>query len=223
MMKKASKVLMYVGSLIFLIGALIGYFIILAKIIEMTLPSGWLFYEPTKHIFIFVSMMFLAESLASFFKKIKLKIFAKRTKLLSLIIFVVCSYIFASNLIIVTEDKVIVRSTFNPFGSEFYLKDIEKVNAHFSKGGIIEKLLYAKHKGTFVYEIILDGKVYRMSQPSVNPSSKYSESKAYTELEDLDKKLVKMGVKKESSDQYYENNKLDQEYRDRFLRIINNK
>lgn len=222
-MKKVAKFFMYIGVFIGLILVLIGYFIILSKVIEATLPKGWYFYEPTKHIFYLITMIFLAENLASFFKKNIFRIFAKKSKIISVALLILCSYIFVTNIVVFTEDKVIVKSTFNPKGKEYSYKDVEKVNAHFSKGGIIERLLNSKYKGNFLYDITLDGKVYTLSQPSVNTNSKYSEDKAYIELEDLDKKLVEMKVKKESSDQYYENNTLDQEYRDRFMRIINNK
>lgn len=75
-------------------------------------------------------------------------------------------------------------------------------------------------KGNFYYQIELDGKKKVFYTPSVNEDIEKYADETYLELEDFDRKLVSLGIPKQSSEKGWEACDLDQEYVERFRRII---
>ena len=71
--------------------------------------------------------------------------------------------------------------------------------------------------------VVLDGKTITfMTDSSSNSEITRYEEHTYLYFEEFDQKLVEMGIPKESDSTGYENISMDQEYIDRFLRILEN-
>ncbi len=132
-----------------------------------------------------------------------------------------CLYICITSLTAVTETSIVRYSPLCPMGKEYSYADVEKVEAGYGSKSI--SLLFYKRRGEFSYTIYLDGKKSIFYSPDVNEDIKRYMEHTYLELEEFDAKLMELGIQKESSDANSEDALLDQEYLDRFLRIINNK
>ena len=127
-------------------------------------------------------------------------------------------YFYMVNIYCVTEDKIIIRSTFDPIGTEYEYSDIEKIETGFGKKKI--SIFDYEKKGKFYYFIFIDGKKIVFHLPSSNIEiERYNDT--YLELEEFDNALKKYNIPKESDPEGWENCDFDQRYVDRFLRIIN--
>ena len=80
-----------------------------------------------------------------------------------------------------------------------------------------------KRKGNFFYQITLDGRIITFHVPNVNEDIERYQEDSYLLLEEFDQALRKLKIPKKASEKGYENCELDQEFVDRFLRIINTK
>lgn len=137
-----------------------------------------------------------------------------------IILFELVLYFCLFNVTIVTPDKIIVKTTFDPKGKEYTYSQVEKIETGFGN----KKFTLWEHekKGSFYYKIYLDGEERVFHLPSPNEEiERYNDT--YYELEEFDTALVKENVPKESSDKGWEKCNFDQRYVDRFLRIINKK
>ena len=131
-------------------------------------------------------------------------------------------YICATSFTVVTEDLIICHSPICPTGVSYSYSDVEKITA-----GVGQKRLTRKEyerKGSFFYQIKLDGKTITFTTGVTSNSeiARYEEH-TYLWFEEFDQKLVELGIPKESDSTGYENIDMDQEYVDRFLRILENK
>ncbi len=134
----------------------------------------------------------------------------------------VAYYCFVTSFTVVTEDAIICHSPIHPMGVTYSYSDVDKITA-----GVGQKdFTYFQHerKGQFYYKIELDGKeiVFINAETSNSEIERYNEH-TYLWLEEFDQKLVELGVQKESDSTGYEAIQLDQEYVDRFHRILENK
>lgn len=131
-------------------------------------------------------------------------------------------YCLVTSFTVVTEDAIICYSPTHPGGIEYPYSDIERI-----KAGVGQKdftFLQHERKGEFYYQIELDGKTitFLTGVISNDEIERYNEH-AYLYFEEFDQKLVSLGVAKESDSTGYENINMEQEYVDRFYRILENK
>lgn len=121
---------------------------------------------------------------------------------------------------VVTEDAIVCHSPIHPTGISYAYTDVEEIATGFGN----KRFAFVEYhkKGNFYYQIMLNGKKIVFQTPSVNEKIKRYED-SYLELEELDQKLVELGISKSSSKEGYEYCDLDQRYVDRFLRIVENK
>ena len=134
---------------------------------------------------------------------------------------VVALYVFLTSFTVVTEDAIICHSPLHPTGISYSYSDVEKITAGVGQ----KKLSFKAHerKGEFFYQIELDGKTITfMTDSSSNSEIVSYEEHTYLYFEEFDQKLVDLGIPKESDSTGYENISMDQEYIDRFLRILEN-
>lgn len=137
------------------------------------------------------------------------------------LVWLACLYWCTTSMTAVTEDKIIRYTPFCPMGQEYTYADVEKVEAGY--GSKTLSVFFYNRKGEFSYTIYLDGKKCIFYAPNVNEEIERYMEHTYLELEEFDAKLMELGISKESSDANSEDALLDQEYLDRFMRIIQNK
>ncbi|MBQ4529314.1 MAG: MerR family transcriptional regulator [Lachnospiraceae bacterium] len=127
-------------------------------------------------------------------------------------------YCCVTSVTFVTEDSIIYRSPMNPAGTTYGYSDVEKITTGF--GDKTFAIAEYKKKGNFFYQIVLDGKKITFHVPSVNEEIERYQEDSYLELEEFDQKLFSLGIFKTASEEGYENCDLDQQFVERFLRII---
>ena len=143
-------------------------------------------------------------------------------KILVIAMVLVAFYCCATSVTVVTEDAIICHSPIHPMGVEYSYSDVEQITAGVGQ----QKLTFEEHKrkGKFFYQIRLDGKTITFSTDcsSNDEIERYNEH-TYLWFEEFDQKLVALGIPKISDSTGYENIQMDQEYVDRFRRILENK
>ncbi len=138
-----------------------------------------------------------------------------------IVIYLLLFYVSFTNVTLVTDNEIIVKTPFNPVGKSYLYCEVEEIYAGF--GDKVIACNEYEEKGNFYYQITLDGKKIVFVTPSVNPKIERYEDDAYLELEEFDQKLTMLKIPKTSSTKYGENNYYDDDIIERFLRIINNK
>ncbi|MGT2911274.1 MerR family transcriptional regulator [Streptococcus cameli] len=200
----------------------IALFIGISSLRERFLPSDWLFYEHNHfwgYAMIFTIVVGIEYWLLNFFGIYDFPR-GKKTFLLTLTSMLVSIFLFATQLTVVTESEVIHYSLTQLTGKRYAYDQVEKVHARF--GSSMFKIPTNNERGTFYYDIWLDGRKISLSQPTVNDEiDRYTDT--YQELEEFDQALVALGVPKTSSEKDAEKNDLDPIYTKRFLRIIRNR
>lgn len=147
-------------------------------------------------------------------------LFAKYT-LPVILVWLACFYCCITSMTAVTEDEIIRYTPLNPMGQTYTYADVEKVEAGY--GSKTASVFYYNRKGEFSYTIYLDGKKCIFYAPNVNEKIERYMEHSYLELEEFDARLMEFDIPKESSDTHSGDALLDQEYLDRFMRIIQNK
>lgn len=131
-------------------------------------------------------------------------------------------YCCVTSFTVVMEDAIICHSPIHPRGVEYSLPDIKKITT-----GVGQKdftFLQHERKGEFYYQIELDGKsITFLTGVTANDKIERYDEHTYLWFEEFDQKLVDLGIPKESDSAGYENIDMDQEYIDRFLRILENR
>lgn len=133
----------------------------------------------------------------------------------------ICVYCCITSITAVTEDEIIRYSPLNPMGKSYAYTDVERVEAGYGKK--TWSMFFYKQIGEFSYTVYLDGKKCIFYAPNTNENIERYQEHTYLELEEFDAKLMELSIPKESSAAHSEDALLDQEYLDRFMRIINNK
>lgn len=138
----------------------------------------------------------------------------------SMVIFawLIAVYCCVTNLTAVTPDKIICYSPLHPTGVAYEYSDVESIKTGFGSKNI--SIAEYKKKGNFFYQIELNGKTITFHAPGVNEDIERYTEHTYLELEEFDQALVGLGISKETDKTGWENCDFDQEYVDRFLRII---
>ncbi len=201
---------------------------------ELLAPDEWLFFEThqipfTIYIFAIICIsglgFLMTKQVIDNFKEIKnYKPNIKnciRGLILLVVLWCASTYLCLMNTVFVTEDSIIVHSPFNVKGTTYSYYDVEKVETGFGDGGFA--LFDYQKKGTFYYKVKIDGKTLLFTGGQTSEDIQRYTDDTYLELEEFDQKIVNCGAEKESSEENYEDCFMDQEYIDRFLRIINNK
>lgn len=186
-------------------------------------PDGWLFYEFQFPAFLigiltFSELFYFTELIKKIFNKEQLNI---KLCVIYLLILIAGSYMCIANTVFVTNNSIISYSPLNLNGKVYSYSDVTKVETKF--GDKIFALNDYNKKGYFQYAIYLDDKKIVFSIPTVNPNIEKYDEDTYLELEEFDIKLMNLNIKKISSNDNSEYCDLDQQYCDRFLRIINKK
>ncbi|NQH34398.1 MerR family transcriptional regulator [Streptococcus suis] len=205
-------------GLISLVGG-IAYFFLVGWLTErFFLPSDWLFYEystglgKVATLFIMVFLVFLLGKLARLVKvswKYGLGLAGGCIVLTALLI---------STATAVTKDQIIDINLLAP-SQEYLYSDVKSVWTGF--GTKLVTVNRSERQGEFSYQIQLDGKKIVFMQPTVNQNLIPDDT--YIELEEFDRRLMNLGIPKESSTEGSQYNDLDSHYLERFLRIVENK
>ncbi|HEL2049654.1 TPA: MerR family transcriptional regulator [Streptococcus suis] len=205
-------------GLISLVGG-IAYFVLVGWLTErFFLPSDWLFYEYSTGLgkvaifFIMAFLVFLLGKLARLVKlswKYGLGLAGGCILLTALLI---------STTTAVTKDQIIDINLLAP-SQEYLYSDVKSVWTGF--GTKLVTVNRSERQGEFSYQIQLDGKKIVFMQPAVNQNLVPDDT--YIELEEFDRRLMNLGILKESSAEGSQYNELDSHYLKRFLRIVENK
>ncbi|HEL1579366.1 TPA: MerR family transcriptional regulator [Streptococcus suis] len=204
-------------GLISLVGGL-AYFVLVGWLTErFFLPSDWLFYEYSTGLgkvaifFIMAFLVFLLGKLARLVKlswKYGLGLAGGCILLTALLI---------STTAAVTKDQIIDINLLAP-SKEYLYSDVKSVWTGFGTKGLTVNEF--EKQGQFSYRIQLDGKEIVFMQPAVNQNLVPDDT--YIELEEFDRRLMNLGIPKESSTEGSQYNELDSHYLERFLRIVEN-
>ena len=135
-----------------------------------------------------------------------------------IILWLIALYCCVFNFTAVTKDRIICYSPWQPMGVEYEYTDVDSIKTGFGD----KNLSFAeyKRKGSFYYQIEINGQTITFHAPSPNGDIERYEEHTYLELEEFDQSLVKLGIPKEADKKGWENCDFDKEYVDRFLRII---
>ncbi|CYV35165.1 MerR family transcriptional regulator [Streptococcus suis] len=205
-------------GLISLVGE-IAYFVLVGWLTErFFLPSDWLFYEYSTGLgkvaifFIIAFLVFLLGKLARLVKlswKYGLGLAGSCILLTALLI---------STTTAVTKDQIIDINLLAP-SKEYLYSDVKSVWTGFGTKQVTVNR--SERQGEFSYRIQLDGKKIVFMQPTVNQNLIPDDT--YIELEEFDRRLMNLGIPKESSIEGSQYNELDSHYLKRFLQIVENK
>lgn len=146
----------------------------------------------------------------------KLVEFVKKNIAAAILLNIILLYMCISAVTVVTENKIIDYSFYNPLGKTYSYSDISKVQTGF-KGKLLNT--FKKNAGEFYYTVSFNnGKKINFYQAN----SKFEDT--YLELEVFDNLIMKTGkVEKVSSSDNSEYCDLDARYVNRFLRIIDHR
>ncbi len=111
----------------------------------------------------------------------------------------------------VTADSVILYRPWNLEGTVFSYEQVQSVDAGFQRNG------------SFRYTLVLPGEKISFSAPSTNSEIERYKEDTYLELEELDEKLMSLGISKSSDSRFSGRAHLDPYYVNRFLRIVENR
>ena len=222
--------------IISVIACIAGMVVVFSMIEHFIAPEGWLFYEHDPRLqapmtfLVFAPMLFFIvwilrkvfhmsnEILDDYFYFVD---FGLKYKAPFLAVWVLAFYLCFSNMTFVTADEIICYSPQNPLGERYSYEQVEKAEASFGKEGLLT--FDYEECGNFSYTIYMDGRKEIFSVPNVNEDIQRYYDDTYLELEEFDQKIVEAGAVKVSDDSCAEDCVLDQEYVDRFMRIIANK
>ncbi len=218
--------------LIISIISFIFLWVLLNTLIEQFLaPKDYLFFEisliPSK-LMIFAIVILLITFIGMILKKFKinkiedLDIYIEiwqKCKWILIILFIIVTYCFVTSVTFVTEDKIIYRDPFHPFGLSYNYDEVAKIETGFGQKNF--SFIDYERKGEFYYRIYVDNKKITFSVPSTNEKIEKYNNDTYLELEEFDKKLMKNNIQKIGDDKYANACDLDKEYCERFKRIIN--
>lgn len=142
----------------------------------------------------------------------------KKWRPLVIIVWLIALYCCITNFTAVTADKIICYSPLHPVGVAYEYTDVESIKTGF--GSKYFSIADYKKKGSFYYQIEISGKTITFHTPGANEDIQRYREHTYLELEEFDQALVELGIPKEGDKKGWENCDFDQEYVDRFLRII---
>lgn len=236
--KKQNKEWRWMTTTVIILGILVIVVVVAVMLLleKCMLPSDYLFYEhhPVAGIAIIwligIPVMMLGLFFAAKISKKSKEQMEKmndfvyiwnhigKGRVVILLLWLIGLYCCITNVTVVTKDSIICHSPLCPMGKVYQYKDVESITTGFGNKKI--SLVEYKKKGEFFYQIQLDGKNITFHIPSVNEDIKRYEEESYLELEEFDQALVELGIPKQASEENYENCILDQEYVERFLRII---
>lgn len=125
-------------------------------------------------------------------------------------------YILLTSLVVITEDGIYDYSFYNLKGNKYSFSDVEYVNTGFVDSG--------RNKGEFFYNIELkNGKKFKLAHPSITTPSKKYDSDTWQEYVDIDKYIMNIGAKKDSSEEGSKYIQMDKIYVDKLLSVVRNK
>lgn len=236
-LKRLLSIILFILSIIAAVILTIGIFILIVKIQnKLFVPEDylmWTFNYPNSS-FIFIYELYLFFGLFYIFHKgfregIRNKLpsseegFFKRNKKLIYTLFIasniVLFYTIVSAVTVVTNDKIIDYSYLNPLGHEYEFKDIAQISS-----GVHGKKSYIPStysKGDFFYNIKLEsGKEVDLTEVGEVNNGEHE----IFIIEELDRKLVDMGIPKVSSTKNfgYTTESLDEIYTDKIRDILEN-
>ncbi len=140
-------------------------------------------------------------------------------KFIVIMAYVFIFYICFTNITVVTEDKIIVKSPFNPGGRVYAYSDVDEIEVGF--GDKFISCNEYEEEGNFYYKIKLGDKNVVFYQPTVNDSIERYNQTSYLEILDFDTKLKLLNVKKTAYGGA-ENSAYDEQTLKILLLIINN-
>lgn len=142
-------------------------------------------------------------------------------KWVAILVWLIAVYGCITSVTFVTKDTVVYHSPMKPLGIVYNYSDIEKINTGFGDSSFA--FLEYKKKGSFYYQLEVDGKTIVFHQPTTNEEIERYTEDTYLELEEFDQRLVNLEIPKFGDSKGHENCYLDEWYIDRFVRITENK
>lgn len=234
--KKIKKIGLMIGIGLITLLIFVGVMIIIGLIQEKLLIEDgydiWLVVKPYSHIifvvliimFAYVELLLLRIGEKSDKDDIEaeraIRKFVKKYKVILITIFSVIFYIIIINVVYIKGDKIVVRSTFSPFGREYTFNDIVEIKAGFRGRSLFQ---FVQTQGEFYYNVRLsDGTKFDVN--NVGREGEKYEGDTYLALEYIDQEILKSGpdINKKVSFENREYSLLDDRYNERFERILKN-
>lgn len=224
---------------IMLVGMLLELVLLVFLIENLVIKGDFLFYEHSElAYFLIVLVAIIPPAVLANFVLLKLNLLTRRKleqnnelylfwnrlgkfKILFFIAYFIVLYCSITSVNVVYEDKIVVKNFYNPIGKTYSYLDVTEVETGFGKSNF--SCSEKREKGTFYYVVKFKGKKVEFSSPTPNGKIERYQTESYLELEEFDKKLVEIGVKKTSSEECSEFCDFDKSIVERFLRIIRNK
>ncbi len=135
-----------------------------------------------------------------------------------IVAWLVALYCCAFHFTVVTKNKIILYSPWQPMGVEYKYSDVDSIKTGFGDKSF--SFMEYKRKGSFYYQIEINNQTVTFHTPTVNKQIERYEEHTYLELEEFDQALTALGIPKEADKKGWENCYFDKECVDRFLRII---
>lgn len=237
--KNRKMIWMVPAMLLALILGLVAIIGVMLLVPKFMLPQDYLFFEPdpvTGEILIWLIMIPAALFCILLISKIGKKSVADmedvndllylwnhlgKWRPIAITVWLIALYCCLTNFTAVTPKQIICYSPWHPSGIEYEYSDVESIKTGFGNKNI--SIAEYKKKGNFFYQIELKGKTITFHAPGVNENIQRYVEHTYLELEEFDQDLVGLSIPKEAEKKGWENCDFDQEYVDRFLRIIEHK
>lgn len=224
--------LMATLTIILFIGVMIVFSLIQEKFLVEDGFDIWLTVEPYQYIIFILEglLIWVAVCIASkinggpqsedvkFYHSIFKLI--KKHKYIFISIISIMIYLIIINIVYIKGDRIVVYSTFSPFGREYTFKDIEEIEVGFGEKSFFSLV---ESEGVFYYDVKLkDGTKFDLNNVG-GEGSRYK-CDTYLPVETIDINIMKAmpNVTKKTSLDNIEHAYLDQRYIDRFKRIIDN-
>lgn len=199
--------------------------VVTVKAEKILAPEKWLFYE--MHSLAETSMILISVCGSAVFVYCIYRILLRskmikyiKTAFITVFVVLFCLCCCLINVTYVTEENIIVRTLLHPGGNKYDYEEIEKVEAGFGTKRIA--LFESNRRGEFSYKIYLDNRTIVFSAPSTNETIERYNENTYLELEEFDERLMNIGIHKDADKEYSKYCELDDEYVERFVRIVEN-
>ena len=166
-------------------------------------PDGWLFYQTPKWaetLMIWTVMLPVIYALTWLFQGNRPCTdgevcpagyrFALRYRHLLVPVWLICLYLFFISTTFVTQDTLTVRTPLHPSGHTYRLEEVQQVHAAYYRGG------------DFYYAVSVDGQEIVFSIDTANDEIARYEEDTYLWLEELDDRLMALGIPKTVDDTY---------------------
>ncbi|MBO5851140.1 MAG: hypothetical protein J6R29_02270 [Clostridia bacterium] len=221
------------------VGMLLELGLLVFLIENVIIQGDFLFYEHSEiAYFLIVVVAIIPPVVLINFVLLKLKLLTRRKleqnnelvylwnrlgkfKILLILAYIILLYCAITSVNVVYEDKIVLKTFYNPVGKTYSYLDVTEIETGFGTSNF--SCSQKNEKGTFYYTIKFGNKKVDFTSTTPNSAIERYQTESYLELEEFDKKLVDIGVKKTSSEECSKFCDFDKSIVERFLQIIRNK